>query len=73
MVALSWPDEGKVTIRSLAHADASHLPVYNGVPGEISILGWDGVLQTKRDETGLHVFAPGLRSDLPVVIRMRMG
>lgn len=71
-IALSWPDDGKITIRSLANADASHLPVYNGIPGEISILGYDGEVRTKRDEEGMHVFAPGLRSDLPVVIKIRM-
>ena len=69
---LSWPRDGRVTIRSLRKADASHLPVYNGIPGEVSILGYGGAVETSRDEKGLHVFAPGISSEMPVVIRIRM-
>ena len=71
-IVLSWPTDGKVTIRSLADADASRLPVYNGIPGEISILGYEGVIETARDENGLHVCADGIKTEMPVVIRIRM-
>ena len=71
-IVLSWPTDGKVTIRSLANADASRLPVYNGIPGEISILGYEGVIETARDENGLHVCADGIKTEMPVVIRIRM-
>ena len=69
---LSWPDDGKVVIRSLAHADASHLPVFHGLIKAVDVLGMEGVPEWSRDEEGLHVSAPEIQTDKPVVIRITL-
>jgi len=69
---LQWPEEGRVLIRSLAEADASRLPVFHGIIQDVSILGHQGPLDWRRDSLGLHLSAPGMKSALPVVIRMSL-
>ena len=70
--ALVWPDDGRVTFKSLAQADATVLPVFDGIVRDVTILGAKEKPQWSRDETGLHVCAPGVRSDKPVVIRVEV-
>ena len=70
--ALVWPDDGRVTLKSLAQADATVLPVFDGIVRDVTILGAKEKPQWSRDETGLHVCAPGVRSDKPVVIRVEV-
>lgn len=67
---LAWPQDGKVTVRSLREADASRLPVFHGIITGVKVLGYDGEATWRRDEEGLHVEAPGMQGDLPVVIRV---
>jgi alpha-L-fucosidase len=70
--ALSWPASGKVTIRALAEADAARLPVFHGIVKNVEILGSTQACEWKRDEAGMHVSAPGVKSDLPVVLRVTL-
>ncbi|MGN0990899.1 MAG: alpha-L-fucosidase [Candidatus Ventricola sp.] len=69
---LVWPRDGHVVIASLAKADASKLPVFDGIIRGVKVLGHEDSVQWHRDETGLHVWAPGVRSELPVVIRVQL-
>ena len=69
---LSWPEDGRVTVRSLAEADASCLPVFHGIIRNVDILGLDGKPEWSRDEEGLHVCAPSVKTDKPVVIRIQL-
>ena len=69
---LVWPEDGHVVIRSLARADASRLPVFAGIIRAVKVLGHEGGVQWQRDETGLHVLAQGISSDMPVVIRVQL-
>jgi len=69
---LCWPEDGKVCIRSLAHADASHLPVFHGLIRDVEVLGMQDKPDWCRDEEGLHVCAPAVYSDKPVVIRITL-
>lgn len=63
------PEDGKVNIRSLRIADASRLPVFNGIIEKVSVLGM-GEAKWTLDEDALHVELGDFRSDLPVVIRV---
>jgi len=65
-----WPEDGKVTIKSLAEADASRLPVFHGIVKDVKVLGCEEAPAWKRDEKGLHVEAPSVKSDKPVVIKV---
>ncbi len=67
---LVWPEDGKVTIKSLAEADASRLPVFHGIIKDVKVLGCEEAPVWKRDEQGLHVEAPSVKSDKPVVIKV---
>lgn len=69
---LIWPEDGHVLIASLAKADASKLPVFDGIIRGVKVLGREGGVQWCRDEMGLHVWGPDVRSDMPVVIRVQL-
>ncbi len=67
---LEWPRDGEVTVQALADADASSLPVFHGIVKDVRILGCPDQIAWRRDGEGLHVSAPQVQSDLPVVIQM---
>ena len=69
---LSWPEDGKVCIKSLAHADASHLPVFHGIVKDVDVLGCAEKPAFHRDEQGLHVSAAGMKAGYPTVIRVKI-
>lgn len=66
---LKWPADGKVTIKSLAEQDASHLPVFHGIIRDVEVLGHGKAVWT-RNEEGVHVNGPELDTNLPVVIKI---
>ena len=68
---LKWPEDGYILVKSLAKQDASHLPVFNGIINDVSILGQKTPIW-KRDEAGLHVRGEALRTDMPVVIKVKI-
>ena len=69
---LAWPENGQVSITSLAEANAAKLPVFHGIIRDVDILGQGRPVQWRRDEKGLHVDAPFVSGPLPVVIRITM-
>lgn len=69
---LSWPKDGRVTIKSLAERDASRLPVFHGIITDAEILG-QGTCTWERDETGLHVQGGKADTDMPVVIKLTIN
>ncbi|MCG6922321.1 MAG: alpha-L-fucosidase [Acidobacteria bacterium] len=56
-IALAWPENGRVSVRSLA-TGAAH---YEGEVGHVSLLGSEEALQWSRDGDGLHVRLPAER------------
>ena len=68
-INMYWPENGEVTIRSLAKQDASHLPVFHGVIQNVEIIGYDNI-EWSRDEQGLHVKKSGIQTKMPVVIKV---
>jgi alpha-L-fucosidase len=69
---LRWPADGRVTIRSLADADASRLPVFHGIVRRVEALGFDDRPEWRRDGEGLHIQTHGILSDNPVVFRITL-
>ena len=53
-IALGWPEDGKVTIRSLAEGS----PHYPGQVGDVRLLGSDAKLTWKREDKGLVIAVP---------------
>ena len=64
------PEDGQLTITSLREADASHLPLWHGVIRDVEVLGFDEKPSWTRDEQGLHVDLGGIRSDMPLVVKV---
>lgn len=70
-IALRCPEDGCFTVQALADSGNPSLPNFHGLVEKVEILGYcDQRLRWSKDRQGLHVSAPGLRSDLPVVIKV---
>ncbi|MDD7741047.1 MAG: alpha-L-fucosidase [Lachnospiraceae bacterium] len=69
---LSYPENGRITIRSFAKADASHLPLFCGIIDRVDVLGFDETPKWVRDEQGLHITTKNVASDKPVVFRLTL-
>lgn len=69
---LSYPEDEKVCITSLAQADASHLPVFAGVVRDVKVLGFDAKVEWKRTAAGLEIRTQGVKSDKPVVFAITL-
>lgn len=67
---LKWPEDGKVSIRSLGENDASKLPLFHGIIRDVDVLGCEVKPQYIRTANGLEVEAKGIQSELPVVIKV---
>jgi alpha-L-fucosidase len=67
---LEWPQDGKITITSLAKHDDSNLPVFHGIIKDIIIIGQDDRPKWQRDNLGLHVRGRPQKSDMPVVVKI---
>lgn len=74
---LAFPEDGQVTIRSLAVPGSQDLMekgakgMFFGKIWSVEILGSKEALEWKQDREGLHVCAKTVKGDLPVVIRVR--
>ncbi|MCH4180585.1 MAG: alpha-L-fucosidase [Atopobiaceae bacterium] len=69
---MRWPQDGEVTVRSLADSPDQDLPLFHGLIRDVSVLGWEGRPCWSTDAEGLHVSAGGMAGDAPVVIGVRM-
>ncbi|WP_077624220.1 alpha-L-fucosidase [Sediminibacillus massiliensis] len=67
---LKFPEDGKVTIQSLAEQDASKLPHFHGIIKDVSVLGFDEKPAWERTEKGLEIAASQVSSDKPVVFKL---
>ena len=72
---LKWPEDGKVTIKSLAAAAPGNSPVFSGILKTVKVLTGTDAPEAKevkytRDEEGLHISAPEIKSEYPVVFRI---
>ena len=70
---LNWPEDGKVDIVSLREAsDTVNRPDFTGIVKNVTVLGFDGKVDWKRDAEALHVDACGMISINPVVIKVEL-
>ncbi|HEY2942446.1 MAG TPA: alpha-L-fucosidase [Vicinamibacteria bacterium] len=67
-IVLAWPEDGRVTVRSLARGS----PHLRGEVRSVELLGATAPLKWSRDEAGLHVELPAVRpSDYALVLRVQ--
>ena len=69
---LSWPEDGKVVIKSLGHSEDANLPEFHGIVKDVDVLGCAEKPVWSREKGGLHVSAPSVKTDKPVVIRVKI-
>ncbi len=69
---MKYPDDGNVTITRLSKSDASKLPLFHGIIKDVSVLGFDEKPVFTRDETGLHISAKTVKSEYPVVFKIKL-
>lgn len=72
-IALVCPEDGILRIRSMREADASHLPLFSGAVKDVTVLGCTAPIVWERDTTALKVDMGAYRSDLPVVIKIKVN
>lgn len=71
-IAMACPKDGRFTVRALADSADQNVPEFHGLIEGVDILGYDAPVEWKKDAQGLHVNAPGIQSDMPVVLRVRI-
>ncbi len=69
---LSWPEDGHVVIKSLGHSADANLPEFHGIVKDVDVLGCTDKPVWERKEGGLHVTMPGIKTDKPVVVRVKI-
>lgn len=69
-ICMVCPEDGKLTVRSLREADASHLPLFHGIIDSVEVLGCEEKPRWMRDGEALHVDMGVWRSDMPVVVKV---
>lgn len=70
---LKYPEDGKVMIRSLAESSNQNVPEFHGIIMETEVLGFEEKPYWKRDRQGLYVKTETVKSDLPVIIKMKIN
>lgn len=69
---LKYPENGEVCIESLREADASRLPLFHGILKDVDVLGFSEKPEFKRDEKGLHIKTNTVKSEYPVVFKIKV-
>lgn len=69
---LSYPENGEVCIESLREADASRLPLFHGIIKDVDVLGFSEKPEFKRDKKGLHIKTNTVKSEYPVVFKIKV-
>ena len=69
---LSWPEDGHVVIKSLGHSADANLPEFHGIVKDVDVLGCAEKPVWERKQGGLHVTLPGIKTDKPVVVRVKI-
>ena len=66
--ALRCPEDGRFTVRTFARGEGK--PRFWGIIDDVRVLGYDGTATWHVDAEGLHVDAPGMRSEWPVTLEI---
>jgi alpha-L-fucosidase len=69
-IILKCPESGHVHISSISRSEDSSKPFFHGVVKRVSILGYDVDEDFTLDKIGLHFQHRGLRSSLPIVVKI---
>lgn len=71
-VALKCPRDGRFLIKSLADSKNQDVPEFHGIISDVDILGYQGRLEWRTDDRGLHILSDLPESKFPVVVRVKV-
>ena len=71
-ICMRCPKDGRFLIRSFAKSTNQNLPEFHGILRAVTLLGYVGQAAWHVDREGLHLAAPGIESDCPVVFRLEV-
>ena len=70
---MRFPEDGRVTIRSIADSRNQNISEFHGLIHKVSILGEEHApLTWKKDTIGLHIETKGIDTKMPVVIQIQI-
>lgn len=69
---LNYPENGNVTIKALGEQDASRLPKFHGIIDDVNVLGFEEKPNWKRTAEGLIINTESVKSDKPVVFKIKL-
>lgn len=70
-IAMHCPEDGNFTVKALADSPDQNVPEFHGIISDVRILGFEKAdISWKKDAEGLHVSAPTVHSEFPVVIKV---
>lgn len=69
---MSYPEDGQVTIRSFADTKDQNVPEFHGLIESVDILGFEEQPKFKKDIYGLHIQTTTVKSQMPVVVKIRV-
>jgi len=67
---LSYPENGRIEMKSLAEKNASKLPHFHGIIKDVSILGFEEEPAWERTEEALIINTQNVQSEKPVVFKI---
>ncbi|MFA9375893.1 MAG: alpha-L-fucosidase [Lachnotalea sp.] len=70
---LEYPQDGKVVIKSLADSGDQNIPEFHGIITDISVLGFNELLTWNKNSKGLFLETKTVKSDLPVVFKIKIN
>lgn len=69
-MCLKYPEDGKVTVKSISKSTDANKPAFHGVVKKVEILGFDETPEFTVDEEGLHFETKSVHSEFPVTIKV---
>lgn len=69
-VCLHYPENGRITIRSLSSTKDANKPDFHGIIKNVELLGFAERPEYHMDEEGLHITTCAVRSEHPVVVKV---
>lgn len=69
---LNYPENGVITIKSLAERNAASKPYFHGIIKDITALGFQEKIEWERNHKGLVIRSKTIKSKYPVVFKIRI-
>lgn len=69
---LHCPEDGRVTICSLAESKDQNVPEFHGLIKAVTVLGFTEIPEYHRDTEGVHIKTTGIKSEQPIVIKIQI-